>query len=169
MPRLLATALVLLLCSCSGGGGGGGDADAAVRGALQLLEAGIDREDAQLAAQPIGSHFFLGALSIRYSDAAWQPIGNPGPDPRAVFRAYMDNAFEALANPDQRFLVERVDVTGDIAVVRVESRFDAVRIDRTPTENVTFSGTDYMVFERERGAWRLVRWDEVAPATAPVE
>jgi hypothetical protein len=158
----LAICLLLLLASCTSGGGGA-DADSTIAAALTVLSAGINAEDAILASQPIGDDFFLATnVSSRYTSFAWDT--NQTTPAVGRFRVFFADAFTHFANPRQQFTVIDVDVNGSIATVEVEARFDAVRTDVTPAENITFSTTDYMLFELQGGNWRLVRWDELPPA-----
>jgi hypothetical protein len=134
-----------------------------VHGALDVLTAGIDSSDPVLASEPIGEHFFMGGnVATRYT-VDWDT--NESAPAVGRFRIFFDNAFARLVNTRQQFTVSSVDVNGALATVNVQSRFDAVRTDSTPAENVTYDTADYMLFELQNGSWRLVRWDEQPLAT----
>jgi hypothetical protein len=137
------------------------DAETAAREALALLEHGIEREDPIMAGVPISDLFYMGGnVGTRYVSAGWRPEGRG----QGEFRLYFAEAFEVLTNIEQEFDLLESERRGDLLTAVVETRFDAIRIDSTPAQNVSFAGTDYMAFELEDGAWRLVRWDEEGAA-----
>ena len=158
--RWIAIFALMMLTACSSGGRDA-DAASAVRAALNVLAAGLSSEDPILASEPIGQQFFLGSeVASRYT-FEWD--ANEGTPAVGRFRTFFSDAFARFANVQQQFTVEDVETNGSLATVRVESRFDAIRIDSTPALNVTFSTTDYMLFELQAGGWRLIRWDEQPP------
>lgn len=157
---LLLTLLMLTACTADNPGP---DVETVVRTALNVLSAGINNEDPILSSQPIGEHFFLGPnVASRYT-VDWD--ANDGTPAIGRFRTFFNTAFARLANEQQQFTVSIVSLNGSIATVTVQSRFDAVRTDSTPAENVTYSTTDYMLFELQDQGWRLVRWDEQPPSS----
>jgi len=161
MRILLAMLLCLALAACGGAGTAPLD-ETAVRALLtdelEIIAEGLNREDPVLASQPVSDLFVMGNnIAVRYLDAGWtgQGVGS--------YRAFFDASLAVYDNILQKFELTDLQVTGDVAVARVQQDFSAVRIDRAPPENVTASSEEYFIFEREDGAWLLIRWDEVPP------
>ena len=164
MRILLAILLCLALCACDGAGTAPLDADAVralLTDELAIIAEGINREDPVLASQPVGDLFVMGNnIAVRYVDTGWggQGIG--------AFRAFFAASLNVYDNILQKLELTDLEVTGDVAVATVQEDFSAVRIDRAPPENVTASSVEYFIFEREDGAWLLIRWDEIPPPPA---
>ena len=156
---MLSVLLSMFVAGCAEGDSTDPQSDVlvSVRSALEILQAGFDRENETLVSQSAGSRFVLGGnVSIRYSDVAFSGSG------QAAMRSFFGGAFDTLANVEQELEIREVNVIGDVAIAQVDTTFTALRLDRTPAENIIFSGVDYMLFEREAGGWRLMRWDDNA-------
>ncbi|MCH7472627.1 hypothetical protein IIA79_06715 [bacterium] len=159
--------LLIALAACRGASGPPVDYDAvraAVVSALGIINIGIEREDPILASQPLSELFTMGGnVAIRYSDEIF-PEGEGAPRSGiALFRGFFADAFEVHANIFHSFTLIELDLSGEVATATVEVEFNSLRVDRNPPENHVASGTDYLVFQLEGGAWRLVSWDEVPP------
>lgn len=161
MRTLLILLLVLALSACSGGAGAPLDepgVTALLRQHLQLIAEGVSREDPFLASQPVSELFVMGNnIAVRFRDAGWENSGI------GAFRSFFATVFDLHENILLELELLEVDIVGDVATAKVKVDFNSVRVDRVPPENVTSSSEDYMLFQREAGAWLLIRWDEVPP------
>jgi hypothetical protein len=163
---IISCCLLLALSGCTASSADPSDASSvrsAVEAALSLIELGLEREDATLASQPVDEEFILGGnVSLRYSDTAWTGRGI-GP-----FRGFFAGSFVSRGNVEQDFEVTELDVAGEIAQATIATRYSALRLDRSPPENLVAEATDRMVFQLRRGAWRLIGWDTLAAPEPPV-
>lgn len=163
MRHLLTFALCLTLAACSSAQVSPfdiADVRATLENAVSIVETGFNREDPILASQPIAASFTMdGNVAVRYRDGGWksewQGIGS--------FRTFCNDVIETHANIIMEMTVTDVMMTGDLATAVVQVDFYSMRADRTPPENHTASGLDYMVFERETGSWLMRRWEEKPP------
>jgi hypothetical protein len=136
------------------------DVRANLENAVSIVETGFNREDPILASQPVGSSFTMdGNVAVRYRDGGW----NSGWVGIGKFREYCNGVFGVHANIIMEMTVTDVMMTGDLATAIVQVDFYSMRSDRTPPENHTASGIDYLVFERDTGSWLLRRWEEKPP------
>jgi hypothetical protein len=130
---------------------------------LGILATGINREDPMLASQPISERFRMdNNIAVRYHPDGWKT----NDEGVGKFREFFSKAFEIHANIDQRLELRDLELTGEVAAARVWNWFVSSRTDRTPPENFTASGWDWLVFELDSGVWRLISWDE-APEPEP--
>lgn len=136
---------------------------------LGIISGGIENEDAITASQPISSLFVLGPnVALRYSVNPFPPAGVEATGVRP-FRAFFADAFRINANISQDFTLSELILTGDVATAKVQSVFNSTRIDSVPPQNTTATKDDFFIFQREGGAWRLVRWDEVPVESPPAD
>ena len=162
--RYLVLLMLFGLTACSSASTSRSDTQAAIGAALDVLEAGFSSEDAILASQPIGEEFFLGSnVGARFSAGAWDVTETTPAVGR--FRVFFNDAFAHFANTQLELTLSEVAVSGQLATATVATRLDAVRTDTTPAESVTYSTTDYMLFEWQGQGWRLIRWDEQPPGS----
>ncbi len=169
LMSLAAAVLLLVLQACSSSGAPTGEEEvrSLLETQLSIVAEGIEREDAILASQPVGSLFSMGAnVALRYGSTTFPPAGISEVRGLRPFRTFFAEAFKQNANITQSFEVTDFEVNGDVATLTVTSTFNATRVDSVPPSNTTAELEDYMVFQREEGTWRLINWDQV-PAETP--
>ena len=161
MRNLLTTCVcLLLLAACSSGGAPTETPE--VRGVVEthlaVLANGIVLENSSLASQPVSERFIMGDnVGTRYRDNGW--------DGRGVqdFRDYWDSVFKVHENISINFIIESLDVNGEVATAVVSSKYSGVKVNTTPPESFTADGFDYMIWQLEDRGWRLITWEEAPP------
>jgi hypothetical protein len=154
--------LLLALTSCGSGSAPleTGEVQQVLEHHLAVLANGIVREDPLLCSQPVSERFVMGGnIGVRYREAGWEGAGVQS------FRSYWDSVFSQFENISISFLIESLDVNGEVATAVVTSQFSGVKVGPVPPESFTADGFDYMVWQRELKGWRLISWD-VAPEGA---
>jgi len=167
MRIVVTIATCLVLAACSGARSAPLDiaqVRAALTNEISILATGINREDPLLASQPVSPRFTMdGNIAMRYHQDGWDGEGI------GKFREFFAKVFTVHANIDQRFEIRDVNLTGEVAYVRVYNDFLSSRTDVTPPENYTAAGWDWLVFELDGGQWLLIRWDEAPePELEPI-
>jgi len=159
MRRLAITAVVFLAIGCSGSHTVPTDV-LGVRQVLQeslnLMAFGFEQEDYFLASQPVSERFTMNNnVAVRYHPDGWGEVQGVG-----KFREFLLKVFELHANIEQQFEITGVELNGELANANTNVIFNSARTDTVPPEAHTAPGEDLFIFEKENGAWKLIRWDE---------
>ena len=128
---------------------------------LTILATGLERQDPQLASEPINDNFSMdNNVAVRYQDTAWAGTGP------SAFLTFVNSVFTLQANITVSLDLQDVQQTGDVATATVHVVWNSTRTDSVPPGHYTSDSTDYFFFRRRAAGWRLLRWQET-PAPVP--